>query len=120
MPRNLVADTTGPDADTRQLALTSLLFVPSPGRKSRHVNCSFVTAGYSLPNRSRGCIMRHAIQHEIEYLGVLGGKAHEDQEMIDELRQRLDTLRCYDQNFSETDWHPRAAGWPPESPLKLL
>lgn len=64
--------------------------------------------------------MRHAIQHEIEYLGVLSSKTHGDQEMIDELRQRLDALRCYDQNVSEADWHPRAAGWPPESTLKLL
>jgi hypothetical protein len=66
--------------------------------------------------------MRNANQHEIEYLGLLGGKASGDPEMIDELRQRLDALRRYDQNFSESDWRPRAAtaSWPPESPWRML
>jgi hypothetical protein len=94
---------------------------PFAGAHARHVNCSVVAAVFLSNSAYEDCTMRYANQHEIEYLGLLSGKASGDVEMMDELRRRLDALRCYDQNFSESDWRPRMVGtsWPPESPLKL-
>lgn len=64
--------------------------------------------------------MPYANQHEIEYLGAVGGNAAADREMIDEMRRRLDALRRYDQSFSDNDWRPCGLdkGWPRESPLR--
>ena len=56
---------------------------------------------------------------EIEYLGRLERESL-DTQLVDELSQRLEALRRFDQNFSENDWPPhlREAGWRPNSPLR--
>ena len=60
-----------------------------------------------------------ARNNEIEYLGRLE-KESLDTQLVDELSQRLEALRRFDQNFSENDWrpHPREARWRPNSPLR--
>ena len=52
--------------------------------------------------------MRFVTRKEIEYLGSVDGHVTESAELIDEMCQRLDALRRYDQNFSDSDWHPHA------------
>jgi hypothetical protein len=66
--------------------------------------------------------MRYATQHEIEYLGSLDSAAECDPTLVDELRQRLDALRRFDQYFSDSDRRPRAADarWQPDSPFRWL
>jgi hypothetical protein len=66
--------------------------------------------------------MRYSHQHEIEYLGSIAGEAAGDRQLIEEMQQRLDALRRYDQNFSDSDWHPREAnfGWQQESPFRVI
>jgi hypothetical protein len=52
--------------------------------------------------------MRFATRNEIEYLGSVDGHVTESAELIDDMCQRLDALRRYDQNFSASDWRPHA------------
>jgi hypothetical protein len=61
-------------------------------------------------------IMRFVTRKEIEYLGSVDGHVTESAELIDEMCQRLDALRRYDQNFSDSDWHPHALArdWHPD------
>jgi hypothetical protein len=58
--------------------------------------------------------MRHTFQHEIDYLGTLGGEAGVDRKLLEELRYRLDTLRRFDQNFCDNDSRPSSSNddWP--------
>ena len=65
--------------------------------------------------------MRFATRNEIEYLGSVDGRATESVDLIDEMCQRLDALRRYDQNFSDSDWRPHACdwGWRPDSSLTV-
>jgi hypothetical protein len=64
--------------------------------------------------------MRFATGNEIEYLGALEGINAAESSLIREMRQRLDALRRFDQNFSADDWSPHrvSSGWPVDSPAK--
>jgi len=53
--------------------------------------------------------MRFTTRNEIEYLGSIDRDAAADPKLINDMWQRLDALRRYDQNVSERDWHPRTA-----------
>ena len=61
--------------------------------------------------------MRFSTINEIEYLGSIDCQAPEDPALVDEMWQRLDALRRYDQNISDSDWRPHAAdaGWRSDS-----
>lgn len=52
--------------------------------------------------------MPFATQNEIEYLGSIAGRGVENPRLVDEMWQRLEALRRYDQNFSDSDWRPPA------------
>jgi hypothetical protein len=64
--------------------------------------------------------MRFATGNEIEYLGAIEGIDASESSLIREMRQRLEALRCFDQNFSADDWSPHrgSSGWPVDSPAK--
>jgi hypothetical protein len=65
-------------------------------------------------------IMRFATGNEIEYLGAIEGITAADSSVICEMRQRLDALRRFDQNFSDDDWSPHgnSSGWRVDSPTR--
>jgi hypothetical protein len=60
--------------------------------------------------------MRSATWNEIEYLATNGGIAAEDARLVREMWERLDAVRCFDQNFSPADWRPHRgiSSWPLE------
>jgi hypothetical protein len=64
--------------------------------------------------------MRFVNGNEIEYLGAIEGIDEADSSLICEMRQRLDALRRFDQNFSDDDWRPHrsSSGWRVDSPTK--
>jgi hypothetical protein len=66
--------------------------------------------------------MRFANQNEIELLGSNDGRVAADSQLIDEMCRRLNALRRYDQNISESDWRPHArdVNWRPDSHLRLI
>jgi hypothetical protein len=66
--------------------------------------------------------MRFVTQSEIEYLGSNDQRVAADPNLIDEMSQRLNALRRYDQNFSESDWRPHAGevGWCPDIHLRAI
>jgi hypothetical protein len=63
--------------------------------------------------------MRPAFRNEIDYLGSLDSEANQDPKLIEEMRDRLDALRRYDQDFNDSDWRPHVAhaGWRPDLPF---
>jgi hypothetical protein len=59
--------------------------------------------------------MSIATRHEIEYLRSRDRDAS-DPRLLDEMEERLEALRKFDQCISESDWHPHASGlWPIDS-----
>jgi hypothetical protein len=50
--------------------------------------------------------MRFATSREIEYLNSFDGDTSRDAGLIDEMSQRLDALRRFDQYFCDADWSP--------------
>jgi hypothetical protein len=52
--------------------------------------------------------MRLGACEELEHLNALQGQHGEEAGLIQELGRRLEALRCYDQYFCDSDWHPRA------------
>ena len=50
--------------------------------------------------------MTFATRNEIEYLSTLDHEAAIDRDLFEELGDRLEALRRYDQCVDESDWHP--------------
>jgi hypothetical protein len=59
--------------------------------------------------------------NEIEYLGSHEHHTAENVALVDEMWQRLDALRRYDQDFSDNDSRPHVFDdrWNPDRPFRI-